>query len=519
MKRLNIASTFTNISEQYIQEAYDMPRDTQATYIPPRRTFWQRFSYAVNSPLGVACICAVVALGVLAGIVAAGQNASPNPPSPAGPGRDTNVYTGETTPAGDDHSRYFDFSYEIDDLGMFKRGTTYNIKTTITNTGSEITYTGSSTNFFAEATLIYHGGQTAQVEHLIGFEIQAMFPINNDYVTKKIPTGETRQHTGHFIIPDTAPVGQYDLKLSYKNEYIVYKNAVSVYDEERFSFAYGDIDTDPTSIGQFNAGGSITLVASVTNLGDVFTFEGPSDGFVPSMKFVCRGTGYTFHATTSQSDDIATFEVASGQVGKTFYFADIPEDADAGEYDLVLSYGNESRTFYQVIEVVNINTIPEDSREVDWPFVSPTVTNDEEAIEAVLSYLTQQDARYPFDLREDLEASATVYPNQYCVILQHLLGGIATDYYIRATITVDEGVTQVDEASWSKDSYFLQYTNADVQAAIDRITDTRDGAFSFLEEDGKLFVCKEVIIPDDSEEIGHRHIFYQEEVRHESLED
>ena len=380
MKDLNISSSLTNISDKYIEEAREMPLEAHVGYIPPQKSFWQKLSGVVNSPVGVACVCAIVAFGVLSGIIFAGQN-PPSPTPPAGIGGDTSSpqpehdsnihidpdYTQPTDGDGEnspnqipnkipnqviDKSFNFDFSFTIDEGGVFKRGETYNIQTSITNIGSDITYTGSSTEFFAEATLIRHSGQTYIPEDLVGYEISALFPISDDYVTKTIPTGYKSLRTGVFHIPDSVPVGQYDLKISYKNEYIIYENAVSIYDEERFAFAYEGIDPFPDS-HVFNVGGSIQISASVTNLGDAFmVYEDHSDSFVPRVKFVCRATGYTIHATTSQSDDITTFEVAKGQVGKSFYFADIPEDADAGVYDLVLSYSNESRTFYQVVEII-----------------------------------------------------------------------------------------------------------------------------------------------------------------------
>ncbi len=372
MKKLNIATALTDINDNYINEAAVMPRAIASV---PKVGFWQRLSHAVNSPLGVACICAIVAFGVLSGIVFAGQNPPDSPNPPAGVGGDTSSpqlehdsnihidpdHTQPTDTEGQnpshniiDKSFNFDFSFTIDEGGVFKRGETYNIQTSITNTGNEITYTGSSTEFFAEATLIRHSGQTYAPEDLVGFEISALFPISDDYVTKTIPTGYTSLRTGHFFIPDSAPIGQYDLKISYKNEYIIYENAVSIYDEERFAFAYEGIDPFPDG-NVYAAGGNLEISASVTNIGDAFmVYEDHSDSFVPTVKFVCRSTGYTFHATTSQSDDITTFEVATGQVGKAFYFADIPEDADAGVYDLVLSYSNESRTFYEVIQIVRI---------------------------------------------------------------------------------------------------------------------------------------------------------------------
>ena len=520
MKKLNIASTLTNISDSYIEEARDMPLAKKDSPMP-KISFWQKLSDIVNSPLGVACICAVVALGVLAGIVVAGRNASGNP-SHGVLGQPSQTH--EENSSITDNAPNFNMSFTNQQGGMFKRGETYTITTHITNVGEAFTYSGSSSEFFAEATLIYHSGQTYQPEHPIGYEISGNFAITEDYVVDyPIPTGKTGTSTGTFFIPDDAPVGQYDLKLSYGDEYEIYTNAVSIYDEERFAFAYQDLTPVSANVG-FSRGGSLTLTASVTNLGESFkVYEDHSDSFVPTVKFVCRATGYTFYATTPQSDDIITFIVGELETGTSFYHARIPEDADVGYYDLVLSYGTESRTFYEVICVTEANS------DNSMPDYTPSAINSEdEAVAAAKTYIASTGMALPVPV-EDLRGRAYYYENrkEYWVYLEYYIADILTDYKIEVTILADGRVTEVDEESWDENSYFVVYNDKDVRAAVERLcfnNDIGSAAYYFEFRDGKLYVCCEVIVsltPPPGQEDGgcgidHDHVFYKEEVHHES---
>ncbi len=78
MKKLDL------ISDEYIREA-EIPEDLDVI-VTPKRGFWKGFSRFINSPVGVAILCAVVSLGVLFAVVMAGQNGwnTPDPMTPAG---------------------------------------------------------------------------------------------------------------------------------------------------------------------------------------------------------------------------------------------------------------------------------------------------------------------------------------------------------------------------------------------------------------------------------------------------
>ena len=77
MKRLNIASTFTDINELYIAEAADMP---YASAVIPKKQRGNAFTRFLNSGIGVAMICGIVAIGVTLGVLMMGWNDDPVAP-------------------------------------------------------------------------------------------------------------------------------------------------------------------------------------------------------------------------------------------------------------------------------------------------------------------------------------------------------------------------------------------------------------------------------------------------------
>ena len=76
MKGSTAFEKLTGISNQYIEEAAEFS-------IPSQRAAssrWERFSHFINSGWGVAMICGIVAIGVMAGILAASRAGGPEMP-------------------------------------------------------------------------------------------------------------------------------------------------------------------------------------------------------------------------------------------------------------------------------------------------------------------------------------------------------------------------------------------------------------------------------------------------------
>ncbi len=73
MKRMNgfdIFEKMTNVNDKFIEEAAEMPNPELAVVKTSR---WERFSRFMNSGIGVAMICGIVAVAVMVGIIAAGR--------------------------------------------------------------------------------------------------------------------------------------------------------------------------------------------------------------------------------------------------------------------------------------------------------------------------------------------------------------------------------------------------------------------------------------------------------------
>lgn len=158
------------------------------------------------------------------------------------------------------------------------------------------------------------------------------------------------------------------------------------------------------------------------------------------------------------------------------------------------------------------------------PPLPTKINSEEEAIEAAKLYLQDPNLNLVLPLPlEALEASAHHWQDQgedeYWVTFRYDLCGIRTDYDIRITVTADGRFEDFREASWHENSYWLVYTEEDVEDALGRIEG--GDVFYFSYRDGKLYLCSEAIVSYPSKipgqsgcGIDHDHVFYEEEVIH-----
>lgn len=77
MNGFDIFEKMTNVNDKFIEEAAEMPSPASAAVKTSR---WERFSHFINSGWGVAMICGIVAIGVMAGILAASRAGGPEMP-------------------------------------------------------------------------------------------------------------------------------------------------------------------------------------------------------------------------------------------------------------------------------------------------------------------------------------------------------------------------------------------------------------------------------------------------------
>ncbi len=367
MKTLNIASTFTNISELYIAEAADMPYATAVIPAEKRKNGFVRF---INSGWGVAMLCALVAIAVTVGILAAGHAAGPVTTLPG---------AGPTHPT-------FAFDYELDpDQDDYQRCDTITVKTEVKNLGMPFTVTGSSQAFSADAWLVPHGSEDVYAAE---GRINGLFAYTEDYVVQTIDQGEVGKHSGLITIPESAFLGAYDLVLAYKGEYQVFEKAVKVVriretppQEDGVTLHF----SPNLSKAEYACGETVTIDFSVRGI-DPFG----SDPYIHNTGNAELQSYYTLSAVLTRhgkgTDDASAIvgkiqpdlqaNMLSSNTTWRFYGAtfEIPENALGGSYDLYLCYVSTKEGDDTVKEVLveNVLTVKSTHSRFDFHYsISP----------------------------------------------------------------------------------------------------------------------------------------------------
>lgn len=126
-------------------------------------------------------------------------------------------------------------------------------------------------------------------------------------------------------------------------------------DHAQFTFSYhiSDENGTPQATATMLPGDSFTVNATVTNNGLPFVYVGSSGGFCPDVRFVHYGEekNTVLHGGIFLSTDVGTHLVETGEVGYGSYFVEVPVDAPAGSYDLILSYKNDEQVYTGVLTV------------------------------------------------------------------------------------------------------------------------------------------------------------------------
>ncbi|MBE6586161.1 MAG: hypothetical protein E7645_06520 [Ruminococcaceae bacterium] len=320
MKIFNIATNVTNINELYIAEAADMPYKTAEIPVVKRKNGFVRF---MNSGWGVAILCLLISTAITVGIIAAGK--TPTPPA-----------------AGPTH-KDFSFSYTITpDQSVFRPGDSFTVHTKVKNEGGTFTVRGSSQSFSADAWLVPHGAEDVFDADQ---NIYGLFAQTDDYIIKRIENGTVGNLTGFFTIPEDVAGGPYDLVLSYKGEYQVFENALTV-------LKHGLPDDILLSLRQYPdkkeylPGQAVSLSFRVIGI-EPLTSDDVETG-VPIDRGYRVSAVLTPHGKGTDDASAIIGEVAwdtlanitNSNLGWAYYTADfeIPANAVAGAYDLYLLY-------------------------------------------------------------------------------------------------------------------------------------------------------------------------------------
>ncbi len=309
----------TGISDAYIAEAALV---APAGVVTPKKKPFASLSRALNSGWGVACICFIVAIAAVVGMVAWGR-------------------MGEAVGPGSDPSVRFAFSYEMTDNngsawnGTAMPGDIVNVSTTIVNHGKPF----KSYGFHAHAQFVLQEDDSIIIE--------GVYPLI-DAPKETIETNRVGTCFFSFQIPENATPGVYDLVLSYDGEKQVFGGALTVGDPNaKFSFGY-------KSTGDALTGATYLMNTWITNEGESFTFEGSSMGFAPAATLIHVETQYRIDGSFGMDDDQGVFTVNTGDMRYVVQEFFIPADAPTGAYALKLSYGGVSESFPGAVIVTHL---------------------------------------------------------------------------------------------------------------------------------------------------------------------
>ena len=319
----------TGISDEFIAEAALVAPVGVAA--PKKRPF-ASLSRALNSGWGVACICFIVAISAVVGMVAWGR-------------------MGEITTPGSDPSVRFAFSYEMTDnngsawSGTAMPGDMVNVSTTIVNHGKPF----KAYDFFAFAQLVLQEDESVV--------IAGHYPVV-DTDKHTVESGSTGSRTFHFHIPENATPGVYDLVLSFDGVKQVFGGALTVGEaaetyppaEEGHAFSFG---YEPFG-GFAIPGDRVSISCWTINDGAAFTYTGYPDKYAPVAYLIHSETGDMIRGNPAPVDyaERENITVKAGEIaGKAAYLFSIPANATTGEYDLELSYGGASQKFEGVLTV------------------------------------------------------------------------------------------------------------------------------------------------------------------------
>ena len=334
MKGEILFEKMTGISDEYIMEAALVAPVGVAA---PRKKPFASLSTAWRRGLSAACICLIVAITAVGGLVA------------WEPIRD---FIGQ----GNHPSGQYTFYYQTDSMDgkhcVAMPGDTVSVDTGLQNEGKAF----EASNFFARAYFVLQSDPSVVLEG-------EPYPLNEDAhaAVRTIKRGYRENMPFTFIIPEDAVFGVYDLVLSYGEEQQVYKGVLTVGEVETEGETYPPISTDHAFSFGYEAADAVvqpgvrTSVSCWTvNDGAAFTYTGYPDKYAPTAYLLHRESSYVIRGTTApiEYDGQETITVMTGEIaGKVSYVFSIPADAPTGEYELVLSCLRNKQSFEGVLTV------------------------------------------------------------------------------------------------------------------------------------------------------------------------
>ena len=121
------------------------------------------------------------------------------------------------------------------------------------------------------------------------------------------------------------------------------------------------------------AGGQMVITVGMTNVSDYdIEFTGSWTDFAPKAKLRADTTIYVeqllLPLPNDSTTEIAEYRLAPGESREVTYTFDIPENAELGAYDLIVSFGGQEFTFEKAIKVFSYENIIKEYPNADSVF-------------------------------------------------------------------------------------------------------------------------------------------------------
>jgi hypothetical protein len=304
MNGRTVFERMTNVRDQFLEEAAFVPQGGTVLAPPRRKSRDNWFTRFANSGWGVACICFVVAVAAVVGMVVWGR-------------------MGNVTQPGDTSSGRFSFAYTLQDTegkthdGIAETGELFSVLASVTNHGRS--FRCVEWEYFPEARFVLQSDETVILTGTYAI------PDFATPIIMKVETGDEGLQRFFFTVPWDATPGVYDLVLSYEGEEQVFCGALTVESAPvSYLISYGE-STDVYERGQHfsiytrlhNADGQVII-------NDIGLVQ------CENAVYIHRGEDGTEYRLVPES--VEFYESSTARVF-TFF---IPEDAPVGKYDLCL---------------------------------------------------------------------------------------------------------------------------------------------------------------------------------------
>ncbi len=106
-------------------------------------------------------------------------------------------------------------------------------------------------------------------------------------------------------------------------------------------------------------GSELDITVGMTNVSDKdIEFTGSWTAFVPSAILTMGNTSLIVHEEYQMTNEYAEYRLAPGESREITYTFPIPENATCGEYDLLVTFGEQDFVFEKAVQVVGFGYVP-----------------------------------------------------------------------------------------------------------------------------------------------------------------